>query len=93
METEHEVEKNYSVAEFVAELRRLADTLEADGRFTIKIDEEEVTVPDTATASIAFEIDEGRAELEFQLTWETEAAEDEEVEEDEQVDTESEAVA
>jgi len=82
MESEHEVEKNYSVAEFVAELRRLADTLEADGRFTIKIDEEDVTVPDTATASIAFEIDEGRAELEFQLSWETAAAEDEESEEE-----------
>ncbi|MGK6315693.1 amphi-Trp domain-containing protein [Neorhizobium sp. DT-125] len=76
MESGREIEKDYSLAEFVAELRRLADTLESNGRFTIKIDEEEVLVSEEATASIAFEIEEGRAELEFQLSWEADEAED-----------------
>ncbi|WP_117190032.1 amphi-Trp domain-containing protein [Rhizobium terrae] len=87
MEGEREVEKEYSMVEFVAELRRLADTLEANGRFTMSIDEEEVVVPEEAVASVAFEIDEGRAELEFQLSWEV--GETEEEDEDE-ADTETE---
>ncbi|PXA85202.1 hypothetical protein DMC25_15780 [Caulobacter sp. D4A] len=71
MESARELEKGYSLTQFVAELRRLADTLEANGHFTINIDEEEIVVPEDAIASIAFEIEEGRAELEFQLSWET----------------------
>lgn len=88
MEAERELEKEYSVTEFVAELRRLADTLEANGRFTISIDEEEIAVPEEAVASIAFEIDEGRAELEFQLSWEI--ADTEEEEDENEADTEAE---
>lgn len=91
MEAEREFEKEYSLTEFVAELRRLADTLEANGRFTIMIDEEEVAVPEQAIASIAYEIEDGRAELEFQLSWEAGEDEHEEEEEDEDETEEDEA--
>ncbi len=82
MEAEREIETNYSVSEFVAELRRLADTLEASEGFTIQIDGEDVVVPEHATASIAYEIEDGRAEIEFQLSWDAEEAEDDAEDED-----------
>jgi amphi-Trp domain-containing protein len=72
MDANREIEKDYSLTEFVAELRRLADTLESNERFSIQIDEEDVQVPEHAIASIAYEIEDGRAEIEFQLTWEAE---------------------
>lgn len=75
MEAEREIETNYSVSEFVAELRRLADTLEANEGFTIEIDGDDVVVPQHAIASIAYEIEDGRAEIEFQLSWDVEEAE------------------
>lgn len=75
MEAEREIETNYSVSEFVAELRRLADTLEANEGFTIEIDGDDVVVPQHAITSIAYEIEDGRAEIEFQLSWDVEEAE------------------
>jgi amphi-Trp domain-containing protein len=93
MEANREIEKDYSLMEFVAELRRLADTLESNERFSIQIDEEEVLVPEHAIASIAFEIEDGRAEIEFQLTWEAGEAEGEDDEQDEAEEKEEEAAA
>ncbi|WP_411036368.1 hypothetical protein [Shinella sp. BYT-45] len=75
MEAEREIEKEYSVTEFVAELRRLADVLESSEGYSIRLDDEEVVVPQDAIASIAYEIEEGHAEIEFQLSWETGEAE------------------
>lgn len=75
MEAEREIEREYSVTEFVAELRRLADVLESSEGYSIRLDDEEVVVPQDAIASIAYEIEEGRAEIEFQLSWETGEAE------------------
>jgi amphi-Trp domain-containing protein len=93
MEANREIEKDYSLMEFVAELRRLADTLESNERFSIQIDEEEVLVPEHAIASIAFEIEDGRAEIEFQLTWEAGEAEGEDDEQDEAEEKEEEVAA
>ena len=93
MEANREIEKDYSLMEFVAELRRLADTLESNERFSIQIDEEEVLVPEHAIASVAFEIEDGRAEIEFQLTWEAGEAEGEDDEQDDAEEKEEEAAA
>ncbi|HEV7249908.1 MAG TPA: hypothetical protein VGN93_23270 [Shinella sp.] len=93
MEANREIEKDYSLMEFVAELRRLADTLESNERFSIQIDEEDVLVPEHATHSIAFEIEDGRAEIEFQLTWEAGEAEGEDDEQDDAEGKEEEAAA
>lgn len=64
-----DVEKPYELAEFVAELRRLADALEADEPFQIEIDGEQIAVPKSASLSIEHERDDGEEELEFQLRW------------------------
>lgn len=88
---DREIEKTYSVAEFVVELRRLADTLEADGSFAIEIEGEEVTIPAQAIASIAYEIEDGHAEIEFQLSWETGESEEEADEGDDDAEESDEA--
>ena len=75
---DREIEKSYSLGEFIAELRRLADTLEADGNFSIELEGEDVVIPESAIASIAYEIEDGRAEIEFQMTWDVESDEDDE---------------
>lgn len=83
MTDDREVEVNYELAAFVAELRRLADALESGEGYAIEVDGETVTLPTDALMSIAHEAEDGEVELEFQLTWLTgEAADDEEDEDD-----------
>lgn len=77
MSTDRDVEKTYSLPEFVAELRRLADALEAGEEFELEIDGEAVVVPGHAIASIEHEREDGRQEIEFQLSWEEGEEEDE----------------
>lgn len=89
MTADRDVEKRLSIPEFVAELRRLADVLEAGELFDIDIEGEIVRVPVGAMASIEHEREDGREELEFQLVWG--AAEDEE--EDEEDEAESDAAS
>lgn len=89
MTDDREVEVNYELAAFVAELRRLADALESGEGYAIEVDGETVTLPADALMSIAHEAEDGEVELEFQLTWSTgDAAEDEEDEDEEDGDEE-----
>ena len=64
-----DLERTCSRAQFVAKLRRLADSLEAERPFTIQIAGERLRLP----AAMAFNIEHERAagldELEFQLRW------------------------
>lgn len=53
--TERDIEKTYSNAEFIAKLRRLADALEDEERFSIQIDGERIHVPDRATFTVEHE--------------------------------------
>lgn len=64
-----DIEKVYSVADFVAKLRRLADALEQGEPFTIQVAGERFTVPVGASISIEHERGEDGEELEFQLKW------------------------
>jgi amphi-Trp domain-containing protein len=64
-----DIEKVYSVADFVAKLRRLADALEQSEPFTIQVANERFTVPANASISIEHERTEDGEELEFQLKW------------------------
>lgn len=80
MALDRDTDVTYDVSDFVAELRRLADALEAGASFTIQIDGETVAVPEDALVSIAHEREDGSVELEFQLSWEEETDEDEEEE-------------
>jgi amphi-Trp domain-containing protein len=69
---ERDIEKGYSVKDFVAKLRRLADALEQDERFEIQVAGERIYVPADASISIEHERSNGEEELEFQLKWKRE---------------------
>jgi len=78
-----DVEATYSVGEFVAKLRRLADALESGRPFRIQIAGERFHVPRDAAFSVEHERGEDEEEVEFQLTWSLAAAGDEEDDEPE----------
>ncbi|WP_202865933.1 amphi-Trp domain-containing protein [Kribbella turkmenica] len=67
--SERDVEKDYSVADFAAKLRRLADALETGKPFRIQIAGERFTVPRNARISVEHERSEDEEEVEFQLKW------------------------
>jgi len=69
LKTERDVEKSYSNAEFVAKLRRLADSIEKDERFEIQVAGQRIHVPVRATYSVEHETSETEEEIEFQVRW------------------------
>ncbi|MDH2326051.1 amphi-Trp domain-containing protein [Cereibacter sp. SYSU M97828] len=83
MKDDRDFETVLDLTAFVAELRRLADTLEANETFTIEMGGEMVEIPADAGFSIELETEGDRGELEFQLKWGTEEEDDEEEGEDE----------
>jgi amphi-Trp domain-containing protein len=86
--TERDIEKGYSLQDFVAKLRRLADALETGKAFEIQVAGERIYVPADAMISIEHERGEGEEELEFQLKWEYEAADEEREEAEEAEESE-----
>jgi amphi-Trp domain-containing protein len=64
-----DVEKVYSVPQFVAKLRRLADALEQNKPFTIQVAGERLRVPPGAEISVEHEREGDTEELELQLRW------------------------
>ena len=68
-EADRDVEKNYPLPDFIDKLRRLADALENNERFEIKIAGERVSVPVRATYNIEHERSEDEEEIEFQIKW------------------------
>jgi len=64
-----DVERVYSNAEFVAKLRRLADSIEGGKRFEIQIGGERIYVPASAAFSVEHERSERDEEIEFQIKW------------------------
>jgi amphi-Trp domain-containing protein len=64
-----DLERAYSRSQFVAKLRRLADSLEAEGAFTIQVAGERLRIPADAEFNIEHERAGGLDELEFQLRW------------------------
>lgn len=64
-----DIEKTYPRAAFIAKLRRLADALERDERFSIQVGGERIAIPRDATVSIEHEREGGVDQIEFQLTW------------------------
>jgi amphi-Trp domain-containing protein len=67
-----DIEKVYSVSEFAAKLRRLADALEAGQAFEIQVAGQRLYVPATADFSVEHERSGGTEELEFQVRWQRE---------------------
>jgi amphi-Trp domain-containing protein len=66
---DRDIEANYSKAEFIAKLRRLADSLENGDKFEIQIANERIYVPARAEFNIEHERDEQEEEIEFQIRW------------------------
>jgi len=69
MKPDRDIDKTYPLPEFVAKLRRLADALEAGERFEIQVAGERIHVPARAVFSVEHEREDGREEIEFQITW------------------------
>ena len=67
--SDRDVEKVYSVSQFAAKLRRLADALEAGERFEIQVAGERIYVPARAVFNIEHEREGDEEEIEFQLKW------------------------
>ena len=67
--SDRDLERTYSRAQFVAKLRRLADSLETGRAFTIQVAGERLRVPTDAVFNIEHERSEGQDEVEFQLRW------------------------
>ncbi|WP_037311771.1 amphi-Trp domain-containing protein [Amycolatopsis orientalis] len=80
-----DVERVYSTADVVAKLRRLADALESETSFRIQIAGERFRVPARAQFSIEHERGDGEEEVEFQLKWKIEEADDDTEDADETV--------
>lgn len=64
-----DIAKGYSVGQFAAKLRRLADCIEKGRAFSIQIAGERVVVPPDAAISVEHERAGGEEEVEFQLVW------------------------
>ncbi|TDO43219.1 amphi-Trp domain-containing protein [Kribbella sp. VKM Ac-2527] len=67
--SERDVERTYSVTDFTAKLRRLADALDAGKPFRIQVAGERFTVPKDAQISVEHERGDDEVEIEFQLKW------------------------
>ena len=64
-----DIEKTYPRAQFVAKLRRLADSIESGRAFTIQVGGERLRISADAKFNIEHERSGGENELEFQLKW------------------------
>ena len=69
MKEDRDLEKTYSNKEFVAKLRRLADSIEAGDQFEIQIANERIYVPVRAIYNIEHERSDNEEEIEFQIKW------------------------
>ena len=68
---QRDVEKSYTRAQFVAKIRRFADSIEAGEPFVIQVAGERIHAPARAVFNIEHERSGSEQELEFQLLWES----------------------
>lgn len=66
---DRDLTRGYSRAQFAAKLRRLADSIEGGGAFTIQVAGERLRIPADAEFNVEHEREGGDEELEFQLKW------------------------
>mgnify|MGYP001461238412 FL=1 len=70
---QRDIEKSYTRAQFVAKLRRFADSVESGEAFTIQIGGERLRVPARAVFNIEHERGGDGEEIEFQMKWKPDA--------------------
>lgn len=68
---DRDITKTYPRAQFVAKLRRLADSIEAEAPFSIQVAGERLRVPADARFNVEHERTGAQQELEFQVLWES----------------------
>ncbi len=66
---DRDIERTYTRAQFVAKLRRLADSIETGEAFTIQVASERLRIPASAVFNIEHEREGDTQELEFQVRW------------------------
>lgn len=66
---DRDLTRTYSRAQFVAKLRRLADSIEMERPFAIQVAGERLRIPADVTFNIEHERTAGTDELEFQVIW------------------------
>jgi len=66
---QRDIEKTYTRAQFVAKLRRFADSVESGEAFVIQIGGERLRVPAKAVFNIEHERGSDGEEIEFQMKW------------------------
>jgi amphi-Trp domain-containing protein len=66
---DRDIEKEYSVKQTVAKLRRLADCLENGKPFKIQIAGQRIYIPASATFNLEHEREGNTEEVEFQFKW------------------------
>ena len=66
---DRDIEKEYTVKQMAAKLRRLADCLENGKPFKIQIAGERIYIPASATFNIEHEREGKAEEVEFQFKW------------------------
>lgn len=64
-----DIEKVYTKGEFIKKIRRLADSLEKDQKFSIQVAGCKIKVPKDAVINIEHEKEKRAEELEFQVRW------------------------
>ncbi len=64
-----DIEKTYTKSEFIKKLRRFADSLEDNKKFTIQVHGQRIDIPKDAIVNIEHESTKKEEELEFQITW------------------------
>lgn len=67
--SDRDLTRRYSRAQFVAKLRRLADSIESNRAFTIQVAGERLRIPADAEFNVEHERSGNAQELEFQLLW------------------------
>lgn len=70
---QRDIEKTYTRAQFVAKLRRFADSVESGQPFVIQIAGERIHAPTRAAFNIEHERGGGENEIEFQMKWKTDS--------------------
>lgn len=68
---DRDVERDVNREQFVATLRRVADSIEGGEAVRIQVAGKRFTIPATAELSIEHEAEGGEEELELQLRWRT----------------------
>jgi amphi-Trp domain-containing protein len=68
---DRDLERTYTRAQFVAKLRRFADSIEEGKSFGIQVAGERLRIPADAEFTVEHEREGGVDELEFQVRWPT----------------------